>query len=388
MTLPAVVVATAGGLLVALAALPAAAAETHCSRAELLVALRSGASADYGVAAELCSGGKEMRDGVSVQVLLHGATYSHEYWDFGGHEKRDSYVQATVSEGGVTLAYDAIGTGGSSHPPSRLITVNAAAYVAHQLVSMLRNGKVNGIRFGNVILVGHDLGSLVALQEAIDYADVDGVVVTGITHSLSAHFNVAIASAFQPAVDDSRFMNSGLDRGYVTAIPGIRGVLLTSAFADEDELQKDVISQAELASALPLLSSRRTRAVWVPVLTILGGKDRVACGPDERRGEFDCSSAAAIASQEADFYSPRARLHVCLIPNAGHNLNVDGSYRLVVADITAWSATYVDRQVLRRRDGAFGRVLAADARNDGLPINCSAVTDRRQAGQLATASTR
>jgi pimeloyl-ACP methyl ester carboxylesterase len=386
-TLREAVVATARGLALALAALPVGAVETHCARAELLVALKSGAAADYGVAAELCSAGKAMRNGMSVQVLLHGATYNHEYWSLGGHERGDSYVDAMVDEGVATFAYDAIGTGGSSHPPSRLVTLNAAAYVAHQLVSMLRNGNINGIRFGNVILVGHELGSLVAWQEAIDYADVDGVVVTGVAHSFSRHFDVAFASAFEPAEDDSRFVNSGLDRGYVTTILGVRGALSNSAFPVEDELHKDVVSQPELATALPLLSSRRTRAVRVPVLTILGGKDHLVCGSDERGGEFDCVSAAAIASREADFYSSQARLHVCLIPTGGHNLNLEGNYGLLVADITAWSAAFVDRQPPRMRKGAFDPVSAAETENDGLPLNCSAVTGR-QAEQLATASTR
>jgi pimeloyl-ACP methyl ester carboxylesterase len=56
------------------------------------------------------------------------------------------------------------------------VTIQSAAFVAHQLVQGLRNGSMIGIQFGKVIIVGHSLSSLVVWVEAINYGDVDGVI--------------------------------------------------------------------------------------------------------------------------------------------------------------------------------------------------------------------
>jgi pimeloyl-ACP methyl ester carboxylesterase len=376
--------AVAAGLWLAVAAPGVQAAEVRCTRADVLVALAPGEPARYGVAGELCATAQELRDGTSVQLLMHGATYSHEYWDFGEvHETRYSYARAVADYGMATFAYDAIGAGGSSHPPSERVTLEAAAYVTHQLVRALRSGTLSGTRFGKVIAVGHALGSLIVWQEATRYADVDGVVVTGAVHSLSNRFNDAVTTAFQPAVNDPRFATTGLDRGYLTTVPGARAGLFSAAFLPEEEQHKDVVPAAELESALPLISSQITRAIRVPVLTILGSNDVTTCGPNTRGGAFDCSSAAALASQESPFYSPQARLRACLIPGAGNDLNLTLNHELQVADILAWSTTFVDTRLRHEANAASGDARTTSAAdNDGLPPNCSAVARQVRASLI------
>ena len=66
------------------------------------------------------------------------------------------------------------GTGESSTPPSGQITIDTAAFIAHQAVQGLRDGSIVGVRFGKVIEVGHSLNSIAVWQEAITYHDVDG----------------------------------------------------------------------------------------------------------------------------------------------------------------------------------------------------------------------
>jgi pimeloyl-ACP methyl ester carboxylesterase len=73
-----------------------------------------------------------------------------------------------------------------------------------------------GIQFGKVIIVGHSLSSLVVWVEAINYGDVDGVIVSGAAHSLSTLFGKLLGAASYPAVQDPKFASSGLDAGYLT----------------------------------------------------------------------------------------------------------------------------------------------------------------------------
>ncbi|MDE2448883.1 MAG: alpha/beta hydrolase [Gammaproteobacteria bacterium] len=362
--------ATAAAISVALLSTAYGGEQVTCRRADLLVALAPGQPAEYSVSGELCATSDEVRHGTTVQLLIHGATYSHDYWDFGTvGDVSYSYARATAASGLATFAFDEIGAGGSSHPSSDLVTVDVAAYVAHQIVQALRSGEIGGTRFRKVIAVGHALGSVVAWDEAIRYADVDGVIVTAAAHSLSTVYHDAQPTVFSPAVTDPRFITTGLDRGYLTTVPGVRAHWFFAAFIPEEEAHKDVVSAAELATAARFMTSTATRAVRVPVLTIVGGNDATLCGPGTQGRDFDCSSGATVATQEAPFYSGAARLHACVIPGAGHDLNLTLNHRLQIADAVAWSAAFVDPRSDRERlrPGAMDVGLKS---NDGLPPNC------------------
>jgi len=117
--------------------------------AAIPVALVPGQPASYKVSGELCATEDELRSETTVQLLIHGATYNRDYWDFGIVDRfKYSYAQSAARYGFPTFALDEIGSGNSSQPASDQITVQAAAYVAHQIVQGLRNGSIGGIRFG------------------------------------------------------------------------------------------------------------------------------------------------------------------------------------------------------------------------------------------------
>lgn len=162
--------------------------------AAIPVALAPGQAATATVSGELCATPAELRAGTTIQLLVQGATYNHDYWDFGTvHGKEYSYARDVAAHGFPTFAFDGIGSGRSSHPPSEQVTVQSAAYVAHQIVQGLRSGSITGIQFGKVIIVGHSLGSTAVWEEAISYADVDGVIITGAAHSITTKFLTAHA---------------------------------------------------------------------------------------------------------------------------------------------------------------------------------------------------
>src|SRR5262249_12147908 len=211
---------TAIAAVIGLTAVSPAHAETDdsvsCRRvAAIPVAIAPGQPASYTVNGELCASAAETRTGTTVQLLIHGAFYNHAYWDFGTVNGIEySYARDVAARGIPTFAIDELGAGGSSRPPGDQLTIQAAAYVAHQIVQGLRSGVITGVRFGNVIDVGHSLGSVVVLQEAINYSDVDGVIITGAGHSLAARFGQLAGTDLYPAVQDPKFAASGLESGY------------------------------------------------------------------------------------------------------------------------------------------------------------------------------
>jgi len=333
------------------------------------VALAPGQPATSTISGELCSTLAEQSPGTTVQLLISGATYTHDYWDFGTIDGiRYSYARSVAARGLATFAIDPLGSGDSSHPASTQITAQADAFVDHQVVQALHAGQVAGVRFGKVITVGHSLNSLIVWDEAITYHDVDGVIVTGVAHSLAKAF--AASGGFYPATSDPKFTGSGLDSGYLTTVPGQRSVLFyhlpdaDPAVIAQDEARKDVVSGTELNSALPLVTTdlTATRAINVPVLTILGSNDLTTCGTSVTGGTFDCSSAAGIIAQDAPFYSPQAQLHACLIPGSGHDVSLALNHGLQIADTVAWSEAFV---------GQRGPAQADGHRSGGLPANCA-----------------
>jgi pimeloyl-ACP methyl ester carboxylesterase len=362
-------------------------AEVSCRRADALVALAEGQPANYLIAGELCATAEELKDGTTLQLLVHGATYNHEYWNLGNVQGTTySYARAVAARGMATFALDEIGVGSSSHPPSTLVTVDAAAYVAHQIVSALRDGSLIGTRFGKVIAVGHALGSAVVWNEAIRYGDVNGVIVTGAAHSRARQFDTELRASFHAAARDPRFQTTGLDSGYLTTVPGTRGRLFFAAFIAQEEAHKDVVPATELVTAVQVVTGKATRAIRVPVLTILGSNDATICGSNTQGAYFDCSTGAALARQEAPYYSPQARLRACVIPGAGNDLNWTPSYGLQVEDSVAWSGTFVDQRLARRGlDAGAQTVRDVDpVSKERLPWNCGAVAPKlKETGALA-----
>jgi hypothetical protein len=118
-----------------------------CRRyAGIPAALTPGGPVSYTVTGELCATRDELVAGATIQLLIHGATYNHDYWDFGTiDDVRYSYARDFAARGFPTFAIDLLGAGLSSHPQSGLLTAHVEAFVAHQIVQALRNGSITGV---------------------------------------------------------------------------------------------------------------------------------------------------------------------------------------------------------------------------------------------------
>jgi pimeloyl-ACP methyl ester carboxylesterase len=240
----------------------------------------------------------------TVHILIHGGTYNRGYWNFPFDPATYSYARS--ARGFAAFSYDRVGFGRSTRRPSAELTGMAQADVLRQLVEGFRSGRIDGHPYRRVVLVGHSLGSGIALLEAATYRDVDGVVLTGITHHISpqqmydTYFNY-----LHPADEDPRFTGQGYDSGFLTTRPGVRAHLFytpehsdpAAIAADEDS--KDVVGSAEIFDIVSVaFDSPYSRRINVPVLMVVGSRDFLFC-----RGvaASDCSSSAALTAQEAPY---------------------------------------------------------------------------------------
>lgn len=255
----------------------------------------------------------------TVQVLVPGGTYNAVYWDIGVDPDVLSYRQAMNAAGIATIAVDRIGSGRSSEPPSAMVTVSAQAQAVHAVIQSLRPS------FDRVVLVGHSIGSATATTEAATYRDVDGVVITGLTHHVNAPGAVPVFTTLIPAALDPSLAGYGLDLGYLTTVAGTRyssfhtpGTSEPGAL-DFDEATKGVVTAGEtLDTVLITTLVPLSRQITVPVMVVMGGGDANFCGPPLGA---DCSSGDALRASEASFYAPEARLSAYVVPGYGHALN-------------------------------------------------------------------
>jgi pimeloyl-ACP methyl ester carboxylesterase len=275
------------------------------------VALGDGRDREWQVTGTLASPGP--LEGRTVQLLLPGGTYGRVYWDFPYRPEQYSYVKSQVAAGYATLALDRIGVGASSRPPGEDVTTAASAHVCHQVIQGLRDGTITGTPAARIVVVGHSYGSMVATLEAATYQDIDGLVVTGMSHTFhEAHLQTVLGS-FYPVQEDPRFAGAGLPEGYVTTRPGTRGSNfyflpeVEPEVLEVDERTKETfIATGEGSGFASSLAPEFSRAVTAPVLSVLGEYDAVF----DVKGETPESTAWG-----QDF-------HLVVVPGAGHNLNL------------------------------------------------------------------
>src|SRR6266480_1282682 len=103
----------------------------RCEDLTFAVAQAEGGAASDSIAATLCASGTINKK--TIQILIHGATYDHHYWDFPYQPQTYSYARAMTSAGYAILNVDRVGYGASSHPTSgSSITLHTGAFNIHQ----------------------------------------------------------------------------------------------------------------------------------------------------------------------------------------------------------------------------------------------------------------
>lgn len=319
-TLTCALLACMGLLASGLSAPPAAAdSSVHCSVIDLPISVPTPHETMYG---QLCM--PAGRAPTTVQLLVHGATYNHLYWDFPYQPERYSYQRDMARHGYATFAVDRLGAGRSSKPPSVTLIASVEAASMHQVIRQLRAGQVARVHFDRVILVGHSTGSGVATLEAATYHDVDGVILTDTAHRVSPLEAVKGVTVYTyPVILDPQLRENGSDPLYITTRPGIRGpVFYAIDDADPqviatDEATKDQVSLLGFGLVLGLGQEVPTsRGIDVPVLLGVGERDFAFCG----FLSGDCSSAEALRKQEAPYFSPAAQLATFVLPRSGHSI--------------------------------------------------------------------
>ncbi|MHA1081285.1 alpha/beta fold hydrolase (plasmid) [Enterobacter ludwigii] len=316
-----------------------------CSDVQIPVALVEGTLKAYTVYGRLChpSAGPSK----TIQILVHGVTYDHNYWSLPGFGGIYDYSGAQNAAGYTTLALDRIGSAGqSSRPASGLVTLLSGAVSLHNVVQAARGGEIPGGPYNKVLMVGHSYGSAIAWLEDVQYNDVDAIISTGLGHLLGNL--VGIATSVQPALLDPRLAPMvGLDAGYLTTVPGTRGSLFYNqantdpAVIAYDEANKGLFTATELGTLA--LYEVASLGVSGPMFMVIGQKDGLFCLQGGKGGGADCSNAQTLHASEASFF-PNADIDTYVLQNAGHDINYELNAADWYAAAAAWATTHVPPQ--------------------------------------------
>jgi pimeloyl-ACP methyl ester carboxylesterase len=328
-------------MVLATSAMPqsvAAAAILQCNDYTLRVTLTPSATETFQVAGTLCSQGPAA--GRTVQLLLHGSTYARYYWDFPYQPEHYSYVRSATKRGYATFNLDRIGNGASDHPNGNLVDIDANAYVVHQVVQALRAGQVASTSFAKVIVVGHSMGSLTAINYAGSFpGEADGIILTGFLHDVNFDFvNSVLLPSLYPAMLDPKFAGQFPNFDYLTSLPGSRGGAfyylpnLDPQVLALDESLKQTTTIGELTTGPALAFDPISFQIEGPVQVVVGEFDSIFCG-----SHVNCSDKTAVRNYEKGFYSASACVETAVISDAGHDLNLQTNADSTYSQMLSWA---------------------------------------------------
>jgi pimeloyl-ACP methyl ester carboxylesterase len=320
------------------AALPAGAAGAATTCRNVAVPIEVGGQSGN-IAGTLCA----PPGATTVQLLVPGWTYNRSYWSLPYQPGTYSYVNRANAAGYATLAIDRLGSGQSLHPLSLFDTMQADVATVHRVVTALRSGAL-GVPYAKVIEVGHSLGSIVAADEAGLFHDVDAIITTGFTHSLNyTNAYIEIAGHDELAAGDPKFASLGLDPLYLSSEPGTRALFNYAPNTDpavialDNTVLGDTDNLVEGGTIAAYPADNVDRTLNIPVFDVVGDHDPIFCGLNTA----SCTSSSALVTFERSFYAPGAPVVASLIPNTGHDINLEMSAPLAYGQMIGFSNLFV-----------------------------------------------
>jgi pimeloyl-ACP methyl ester carboxylesterase len=135
-----------------------------------------------------------------LQVLVHGATYNHAYWDFPAvNGEGYSYARYMAARKYAVLAVDLPGAGESDKPSGPDLGLADTGSAVRQVVEAMRSG-ANPVthRFSPIVVVGHSAGSIAATYAQANWHPADALIITASRHLVGDVLNLPITQAIVP----------------------------------------------------------------------------------------------------------------------------------------------------------------------------------------------
>ncbi|KAJ6467954.1 Alpha/beta hydrolase family-domain-containing protein [Mycena vitilis] len=260
-----------------------------------------------------------------VQILVHGFTYTGEYWAPPIAEFRNySYAAFSCARGLSTLAIDSLGTGLSSRPANASdVQYQTSSGALSQVARHLKSASIlPGVApFKKIIGIGHSGGAahlnFGALVEGAQ-SPFDGLILTSFL--MVTADTVLPLPPLVPAREDDPSRWAALDPAYVTTSNRTFFYPVnTAAFSPRmyafDAFTRDPSS---ISTLLQGAISTLTTLYTGPVAKVMGSEDQLFC-----KGTGRCDDVAALTAQEQVVWPKAQTFEVIVEQGSGHDMNLD-----------------------------------------------------------------
>ena len=197
-------------------------------------------------------------------LLLHGLSYTKEAWDFPGY----SVAQEIAKAGYTVFAYDRLGYGESKLENGYMVTHEAMAGQANQVITQLREQG-----FEHIVLGGHSAGAGATEFLAGTFGSVDAIMPLGWHHRPSNQLGQDFFTGDTPrALQD--------DYEYFLGTPEHRAEMFYEPNTDPAVVEADTKAAVPTPSGEILTINKQpsrfvTGRINVPVFLQFGAKDRL-----------------------------------------------------------------------------------------------------------------
>jgi pimeloyl-ACP methyl ester carboxylesterase len=277
--------------------------------------------------------------GRPLQVLVHGATYNHTYWDFpevNGEAYSYARYMAAPERKYAVLAIDQLAAGESSKPADGLgVTLFETATALKQVIDQMRSGENPvGHAFSRIVLVGHSAGSINAIFVQSVWRSADALVVTAARHTTSFPFSPGIQAVLP-------FVPLLASLSYFALPPDLRALLFyyppgaDPAVIAADNASADLWTGGQVTS---------TFAAFLYPLAApeIDGVSQVTGPVLIQLGEFDALFPAGNDASETALWSSTTPA-VQTIRGIGHNFNLHLNRRESWDGIATWLAASIPK---------------------------------------------
>jgi pimeloyl-ACP methyl ester carboxylesterase len=242
-------------------------------------------------------------------LLLHGLSYTKEAWDFPGY----SVAQKIAEAGYAVFAYDRLGYGESKLENGYMVTHEAMAGQANQVIKQLREQG-----FEHVVLAGQSAGAGATELLAGTFGGVDAIMPLGWHHRPSNQLGQDFFTGDTPrALQD--------DYEYFLGTPEHRAFMFYEPNADPAVVEADTEAAVPTPSGEILTINKQPSRfavgnIKVPVFLQFGAKDRL----------FELQ----YARMHAEEFRSSPSVTVDIVPLAGHTFmltteGIAGTERMV-----------------------------------------------------------
>jgi len=224
----------------------------------------------------------------TLQILVHGITYSREYWSGFGVNPANNWHLAANNRGYATLAIDRLGHGSNPQRPDPLTVVQPQIQIEllHQLFVAIRSqppkSPINplGRSYNKLVFVGHSYGSALGNTLARQYpSDADALVLTAYTSSLNF---TPLAIADWTPLSRHTPSSGNLPLGYLTLANQTERTLgfysgnFDPSLPVADFLHEDSLTSGE-AGAISTTLIPNTNNYTKPIFLATGAQDALLC---------------------------------------------------------------------------------------------------------------